>query len=47
MMVVMMAFLLLDDRATVQVAPSDVVAGYVREIQSFAEPGTTGKAVKS
>ena len=47
MMVVMMAFLLLNNRASVQVAPSDVVAGYVREIQSFAEPGTTGKAVES
>jgi hypothetical protein len=43
----MMAFLVLNNRASVQVAPSNVAGGYVREIQSFAGPGTNGKAVDS
>ena len=47
MTAVMMAFLVLNNRASVQVAPSNVAGGYVREIQSFAGPGTNGKAVNS
>jgi glycosyltransferase involved in cell wall biosynthesis len=47
MTAVMMAFLVLNNRASVQVAPSNVAGGYVREIQSFAGPGTNGKAVDS
>jgi hypothetical protein len=46
MMTVMMAFLLLNNRASVQVAPSDVAGGYVREIRTFAGPETNQEAAE-
>jgi hypothetical protein len=46
MMAVMMAFLVFNNRASVQAAPSKVAGGYVLEIRSFAGPGTNGKAVE-
>ena len=47
MMAVMMAFLLLNNRASVQVAPSDVAGGYVREIRTFTGPHTNGKVAEA
>ena len=46
MMSVMMAFLVLSHRASVQISPSDVASDYVREIRTFTRQTTNGQVAE-